>query len=132
MNSTRIWMKLMGFHNLYTGKDSNYSLIGKDNCERFVYKRTHRHSTDTACQWVDYWYIYMEYTGNLPFFIAEKKKAYKRLCLRMLLRSRTMVSDSTSEYICVVLTDVCPSTFCTVVMGTPWCTSRVAQVWRAV
>ena len=29
MNSTRIWMKLMGFHNFYTGKYSNYSLIGK-------------------------------------------------------------------------------------------------------
>lgn len=50
MNSTRIWMKLMGFHNFYTGKYSNYSLIGKDNRERFADKRTHQHSTDIACQ----------------------------------------------------------------------------------
>lgn len=50
MNSTRIWMKLMGFHNFYTGKYSNHSLIGKDNRERFADKRTHQHSTDIACQ----------------------------------------------------------------------------------
>mgnify|MGYP007008333454 FL=1 len=57
MNSTRIWMKLMGYHNFYTGKYSNNSFIGKDNGERFADKRTHRHSTDIACQWVDCGYI---------------------------------------------------------------------------
>lgn len=50
MNSTRIWMKLMGFHNFYTGKYSNYSLIGKDNRERFADKRTRPQSTDKLCQ----------------------------------------------------------------------------------
>ena len=50
MNSIRIWMKLMGFHDFYTGKDSNNSLTDKDNDERFADKRTHRHSTDIACQ----------------------------------------------------------------------------------
>lgn len=119
MNSTRIWMKLMGFHNFYTGKYSNYSLIGKDNRERFANKRTHRHSTDITCQWVDCGYILMGYTRNLPIFLNRKKYIYNRLRLRMFFRSRTMVSESTSEYICVVLTEVCPSTFCTVVMATP-------------
>lgn len=119
MNSTRIWMKLMGYHNFYTGKDSNNSLIGKDNGERFADKRTHRHSTDIACQWVNCGYIPIRYTRNIPIFVSEKKINYIRLRLRMFFRSRTMVSDSTSEYICVVLTEVCPSTFCTVVMATP-------------
>lgn len=50
MNSTRIWMKLMGFHNFSMGKDSNYSLIGKDKLEVIPDKRTRPQSTDTACQ----------------------------------------------------------------------------------
>ena len=104
-------MKLMGYHNFYTGKDSNNSLIGKDNGERFADKRTHRHSTDIACQWVNCGYILIGYTRNVPISGLEKKNAYNRLRLRMLFRSRTIVSDSTSEYICVVLTEVCPSTF---------------------
>ena len=97
MNSTRIWMKLMGYHNFYTGKDSNNCLISKDNGERFADKRTHRHSTDIACQWVDCGYILIGYTRNIPIFVSEKKINYIRLRLRMFFRSRTMVSDSTSE-----------------------------------
>ena len=120
MNSTRIWMKLMGFHNFYTGKDSNYSLTGKDKLEVIPDKRTRLQSTDTICQRVDCGYIFIGYTRNVPISGCGKKKTYNRLRLRMPFRSRTMVSDSTSEYICVVLTDVCPSTFCTVVMATPW------------
>ena len=73
MSSTRIWMKLMGFHNFYTGKDSNYSLIGKDNCERFVYKRTHRHSTDTTCQWVDCGYILYDIPKMYHFSLSKRK-----------------------------------------------------------
>jgi len=119
MNSTRIWMKLMGF-SISTGKDSNYSLIGKDKLEVIGYKRTRPQSADTLCQWVDCGYILIGYTRNVPIFLTEKKNVYNRLRLRMPFRSRTMVSDSTSEYICVVLTDVCPNTFCTVVMATPW------------
>jgi|GEM_PF-4274064 len=91
----------------------------KDSWIKQVDKRTHRHSTDIACQWVDCGYILIGYTKNVPIFGVEMKIIYIRLRLRMLFRSRTMVSDSTSEYICVVLTDVCPSTFCTVVMATP-------------
>ena len=35
MNSTRIWMKLMGYHNFYTGKYSNYSSKVKDTSTEF-------------------------------------------------------------------------------------------------
>lgn len=97
MNSTRIWMKLMGFHNLYTGKDSNNSLTDKDNDERFADKRTHPHSTDTACQRVHPRYIFRGYTGDVPVFRGGKKNAYNRLRFLTLFKSRTMVSDSTSE-----------------------------------
>ena len=84
MNSTRIWMKLMGYHNFYTGKDSNNCLISKDNGERFADKRTHQHSTDIACQWVDCGYIPKKYTRNVPFFLLSKRKipttAYAYVC----------------------------------------------------
>ena len=35
MNSTRIRMKLMGFHDFYTGKDSNSSSKDKDTRTEF-------------------------------------------------------------------------------------------------
>lgn len=38
-----------------------------------------------------------------------------------LVRSLMIVSSNTSEYISVVLTDVCPKGFWTVVIGTPFC-----------
>lgn len=91
----------------------------KDSRTQLVDKRTHRHSTDIACQWVDYGYIPWKYTRNVPIFVVKKKNTYNRLRFLILFRSRTMVSESTSEYICVVLTDVCPRTFCTVVIATP-------------
>lgn len=56
MNSTRIGMKLMGF-SISTGKDSNYSLIGKDKLEVIADKRTRPQSTDKPCQRVDCGYI---------------------------------------------------------------------------
>ena len=61
----------------------------------------------------------MGYTGNIPAFRGGKKNAYNRLRFLTLFRSLTIVSLNTSEYICVVLTDVWPNTFCTVVMATP-------------
>lgn len=69
----------------------------KDSRTQLVDKRTHQHSTDIACQWVDSGYILIGYTRNVPIFVVEKKKAYNRLRFRILFRSRTIVSESTSE-----------------------------------